>query len=97
MTGLPIGLPDTHQGGALGSAMHAAVAAGRAAGGYNDIREAAAAMARLQSMRYTPDAAAHAAYDALFAEYVTLHDTFGRGANDVMKRLKARRLQVKRR
>lgn len=97
VTGLPIGLPDTHQGGALGSAMHAAVAAGRAAGGYNDIREAAAAMARLQSMRYTPDAAAHAAYDALFAEYVTLHDTFGRGANDVMKRLKARRLQVKRR
>lgn len=96
VTGLPIALPDTHQGGALGSAMHAAVAAGRAAGGYNSIREAAAAMARLKTMRYTPDAAAHAAYDSLFAEYVTLHDTFGRGANDVMKRLKARRLQVKR-
>ena len=30
-----------------------------------------------------------AVYDKLFAEYVTLHDYFGRGANDVMKRLKA--------
>jgi L-ribulokinase len=27
-------------------------------------------------------------YDKLFAEYVRLHDYFGRGENDVMKRLK---------
>jgi len=27
-------------------------------------------------------------YDALYAEYVALHDYFGRGGNDVMKRLK---------
>jgi L-ribulokinase len=33
-------------------------------------------------------------YDQLFAEYVKLHDHFGRGANDVMKRLKALRQQV---
>ena len=32
-----------------------------------------------------------AAYDELYAEYLTLHDYFGRGANDVMHRLKARR------
>ena len=31
-----------------------------------------------------------AAYDELYAEYRTLHDYFGRGANDVMHRLKAR-------
>ena len=34
------------------------------------------------------------AYDALFAEYTLLHDYFGRGANDVMKRLKAMRKEV---
>jgi L-ribulokinase len=30
-----------------------------------------------------------AVYDKLYAEYKTLYDYFGRGANDVMKRLKA--------
>jgi L-ribulokinase len=28
------------------------------------------------------------AYDVLFAEYTQLHDYFGRGANDVMHRLR---------
>ncbi len=95
VTGRPIALADTGQGGALGSAMHAAVAAGPEAGGYATIREAAAAMARLQARRYLPDPAARAVYNALYAEYVTLHDTLGRGANDVMKRLKALRAQIK--
>jgi L-ribulokinase len=35
-----------------------------------------------------------AAYDELYAEYLTLHDHFGRGGNDVMHRLKARRRAV---
>jgi L-ribulokinase len=34
-------------------------------------------------------------YDRLFAEYVTIHDYFGRGANDVMRRLKALRREVR--
>jgi L-ribulokinase len=34
-------------------------------------------------------------YDQLYAEYVTLHDYFGRGENDVMKRLKKLRNQVR--
>jgi L-ribulokinase len=38
---------------------------------------------------YLPDPAHHAVYDELYAEYRTLHDYFGRGTNDVMKRLKA--------
>ena len=33
-------------------------------------------------------------YDQLYAEYVTLHDYFGRGANDVMKRLKEMRARI---
>ncbi len=32
-------------------------------------------------------------YDRLYAEYRTLHDYFGRGENDVMKRLKAIRAE----
>jgi L-ribulokinase len=73
---------------ALGSAMHAAVAAGRAAGGYDSIFEAAAKMAHLQKMSYRPQSRSHETYTRLFMEYQTLHDYFGRGANDVMKRLK---------
>jgi L-ribulokinase len=73
---------------ALGSAMHAAVAAGSAAGGYQDIFEAARRMASVQKLVYRPRAENRAVYDAIFKEYQTLHDYFGRGSNDVMKRLK---------
>ena len=43
---------------------------------------------------YTPNPEAKAVYDRLFAEYVKLHDYFGRGENDVMKRLKALKAEV---
>jgi len=77
------------QAPALGSAMFGAVAAGSAGGGYDTIVEAAAQMAHLKDVWYRPDPAARPVYDELFAEYRALHDYFGRGANDVMKRLKA--------
>jgi L-ribulokinase len=51
-------------------------------------------MARLQKVVYKPVPAHKAVYDQLFAEYLTLHNTFGRGANDVMKRLKALKQRV---
>jgi L-ribulokinase len=79
---------------ALGSAMWAAVAAGAAAGGYDTIEDASAAMARLRDEHYLPDPAASAVYDELYAEYKTLHDYFGRGTNDAMKRLRAIRDRV---
>jgi L-ribulokinase len=94
VTGRPIHIAATSQGGALGAAMHGAVAAGRDAGGYDSIVEASAAMARLRDEAYKPDAARKAVYDRLYAEYLTLHDYFGRGTNDVMKRLKALRAEV---
>ena len=71
------------QSGALGSAAFAAVAGGL----YPDIREAARVFAAPVLRTYKPDAARHAAYERLYAEYKTLHDYFGRGGNDVMKRL----------
>ena len=89
VTGREIRVAHTAQAGALGSAMFAAVAAGKKAGGYDSILEAAQHMARLKDVVYRPDLAHKSVYDQLFAEYQKLHDYFGRGRNDVMKRLKA--------
>jgi L-ribulokinase len=94
VTGRAIKVAGTDQAGAFGSAMFAAVAAGEEAGGYDTIFDAAKHMARLQKVVYEPVPAHKATYDQLFAEYVMLHDTFGRGANDVMKRLKALKQRV---
>lgn len=84
VTRLPLSLIDSDQGPALGSAIHAAVAAGA----YPDVRAAAAAMGRVRPAAYLPDPERAAAYDALYAEYRRLHDHFGRGGNDVLHRLR---------
>jgi L-ribulokinase len=68
--------------------MFAAVAAGRAQGGYDTIVEAAEHMAGLRDEVYRPIAQNKRRYDQLFAEYVRLHDYFGRGTNDAMKTLR---------
>ncbi|WP_062135570.1 ribulokinase [Demequina aestuarii] len=81
---LPISTIASDQGPALGSAIHAAVAAGA----YPDVRAAGEAMGKVNRAVYTPNPASADAYDALYAEYLHLHDYFGRGGNDVMKRLK---------
>jgi L-ribulokinase len=94
VTGRELKVATTPQAGAFGSAMFAAVAAGKEAGGYDTIVEAADHMARLQDVVYKPNPEHKAVYDQLFAEYVTLHDYFGRGANDVMKRLKQLKAEV---
>jgi len=94
VTGREIRVAATAQAGAFGSAMFAAVAAGKEAGGYDSIFEAAEHMARLQDVVYRPNPTHKAVYGQLYAEYLKLHDFFGRGENDVMKRLKALRQQV---
>jgi L-ribulokinase len=95
VTGLEIKLADPLMTcSALGAAMHGAVAAGAAAGGYETIFEAAKHMAHVQRKSYRPNAQRHESYDELFKEYKTLHDYFGRGANDVMKRLKELKRRV---
>ncbi|WP_422936693.1 ribulokinase [Sinomonas sp. P47F7] len=81
---LPIRTIGSAQGPALGSAIHAAVAAGA----YPDIRAAAAAMGSEPGDVYTPVPRNVAAYGALYAEYRELHDHFGRGASEAMHRLK---------
>ena len=68
--------------------MFGAVAAGKERGGYDSIVEAAQDMARLKDVVYRPISTNVEAYNRLYEEYKVLHDYFGRGANDVMKRLK---------
>lgn len=94
ITGLQIYIPEATQIGALGSAMHGAVAAGVEAGGYDTIIEAGKKMARLRDEHYTPNMKNKKVYDRLFNEYKLLHDYFGRGENDVMKRLKDLKAEV---
>jgi L-ribulokinase len=87
VTGREMRLPRSFQASGLGAAIHGAVAAGY----YQDFQTAISNMAGLQETSYRPDAAASAVYDKLYAEYRGLVDYFGRGGNDVMKRLKALR------
>ena len=89
---LPLSTIGSDQGPALGSAIHAAVAAGA----YPDVHAASEAMGRVNRDGYQPDPDRAQAYDLLYADYRALHDHFGRGGDDVMHRLKARRREVHR-
>jgi L-ribulokinase len=85
---LPIYIAGSSQGPALGSAIFAAVAAGQANGGYGDVFTAARHMGKVKNKIYQPIPENALVYDKLFDEYRQLHDYFGRGTNNVMKRLK---------
>jgi L-ribulokinase len=82
---LPLSVLESEQGPALGSAIHAAVAAGA----YPSVNAAAEKMGRVSKALYKPNVERAKQYDRLYAEYEILHDYFGRGTNDVMRRLKA--------
>ncbi len=85
---MPIKIAGSTQGPALGSAIFGAVAAGKEKGGYDSVFDAAKVMGKLKDVIYQPIPENVAVYDQLYAEYSILHDYFGRGGNDVMKRLK---------
>jgi L-ribulokinase len=88
VTGMEFKVSASQQTPALGSAMFGAVAAGSAAGGYDSIFDAARCMAHLKDETFKPNLENQSTYDQLYAEYVRLHDYFGRGENNVMKKLK---------
>ena len=87
---------QSDQANALGTAIFAAVAAGAENGGYSSIAEAASAMGGTSDTVYLPESENSRIYDTLYAEYHKLHDYFGRGGNDVMRRLKANQSAGKR-
>jgi L-ribulokinase len=76
------------QAPALGSAMHAAVAAGEELGGYRDINTASRHMGGLREVVYRPNPAHAPIYEVLYQEYKRLYNYFGRGENNVMKQLR---------
>jgi len=88
VTNREIRISASAQTPALGSAMFGAVAAGSAKGGYDNIVDAAKVMAKVLDKVYKPIPENVAIYEKLYQEYKILHDYFGRGQNDVMKRLK---------
>ncbi|MEG0271509.1 MAG: ribulokinase, partial [Clostridia bacterium] len=88
---MDIKIAGAAQGPALGSAIFGAVAAGSALGGYDDVFTAASAMGKVRDLVYKPIPENVRLYNKIFAEYRILHDALGRGANDVMKRLKSLR------
>jgi len=82
----PISVVASDQGPALGSAIHAAVAAGT----YPEGPAAAASMGRRIEFAYRPDSNRADTYDRLYAEYRRLHDWFAGeayGGNGVLHRL----------
>lgn len=88
VTNKPIKIAASRQTPALGAAMHGAVAAGSEKGGYDNINQASERMAHLEDKEYHPNQNHVEIYNKLYKEYERLHDYFGRGENDVMKRLK---------
>lgn len=84
VTRLPLSVVDSAHGPALGSAIHAAVAAKA----HPDVRSASRAMGRRHPVAYVPDELRAAAYDDLYDEYTRLHDLFGRGGSGAMHRLR---------
>jgi L-ribulokinase len=93
VTRLPLSIIDSEQGPALGSAIHAAVAAGA----YPDVPTAAKTMGKVRKGVYLPDEARAAAYDQIFGLYLGLHDQLGRPSGvlgDTMRRLKGLRREA---
>jgi L-ribulokinase len=91
VTGRPLSRAESAQAPALGSAIHAAVAAGA----YPDVPAAAERMGKVRRAAFVPDPERHVAYTQLYTEYLRLHDYFGRaedeGGNEVLHRLRALR------
>ena len=85
----PLSITRSDQGPALGSAIHAAVAAGA----YPDIFAASRAMGGREEAVVTPDPQRADAYDSLYREYKELHEYFGR-RSELLHRLRDLRDQA---
>ena len=95
VTGREMKVAESLQAPALGSAMFGAVAAGSQ--GRADTTRSSRPRRGWHAFSQSstgPNKRDQKVYDELFAEYRALHDYFGRGGNDVMKRLKSIRARA---
>ncbi|MCK6258853.1 ribulokinase [Fictibacillus sp. KIGAM418] len=88
VTNREIKIANSRQTTALGAAMYAAVAAGREAGGYDSIFEAADKMARVKEETFKPIPENVRLYEELYRYYLELHDFFGQEKRALMHGLK---------
>jgi L-ribulokinase len=86
VTGREIAVAGASQASALGAAMLGAVAAGD-----GSLTDVVGRMAPRPSRVYRPDERRRREYDVLYQQYKRLYDYFGRGENEVMALLRARR------
>ncbi|WP_128331728.1 ribulokinase [Apibacter sp. HY039] len=84
VTRIPLSITEATMVGALGSAIYGSVAAGC----YETLQQASDAMGSKIPNVYKPHEDRSVRYDELYNEYLTLHDYFGEGTNQVMSRLK---------
>ena len=80
---------QTTQAGALGSAILGIAAAPFEVTGYHNIKEIVKKIGKRKEKACLPNEGNVKIYNQLFEEYKTLHHYFGKGVNDVMKRLDA--------
>ena len=93
--GMDIKISGSAQAPGLGSAIFGAVAAGKERGGYDSVIEASQVMGKIKDKVFKPIPENVGIYNKLYEEYKLLHDYFGRGSNNVMKRLKEIKKSVK--
>ena len=77
VTGRPMEISRSDQTCALGAAIFGAVAAGRRAGGFANVREAQDAMCGVKPHVFRPNPKNKAVYAEMYRLYRTLHDAFG--------------------
>jgi L-ribulokinase len=84
VTGREIRISGSSQAPALGSAIFGAYAGGY----FKTLEDAIKVMGKIKDVVFVPNAENCALYNKLYAEYKIIHDEFGRGQNDILKRLK---------
>jgi len=99
VTGREMKLSRSAQTCALGSAIAAAVVAGKARGGYDSFEEAQTSICAMKSTVFRPISQNHKVYQELYSLYKQLHDAFGLAGwsgslANVMKRLLALKKQA---
>ncbi len=86
---------DTKQSGALGSAILGIAAAEEEVTGYKDANDVARHLGKVKKETFKSIKENVIIYNDLYKEYLHLHDYFGKGGNNVMKRLKQIKLASK--
>ena len=77
VTGREMKISRSAQSCALGSAVAAAVVAGKAKGGYDSFADAQKAMTGVKDITYKPVSEKHKVYQEIYKLYRQLHDAFG--------------------